>query len=133
MSKIEYDIYQIKQDEQFHGIRFEGTRFLKHAQIPIHPEHYDKIYSDKMNTDKPITGNQQLSRRISRSHLQKRVSHLGAGKGAPPENAAQGGQQTYHHFISQNRIGFHAPISRVCLSLYYYSTRIFFRKTFFFV
>lgn len=71
MSKIEYDIYQIKQDEQFHGIRFEGTRFLKHAQIPIHPDHYDKIYSDKMNTDKPVTGNKTATSDVLESIYEK--------------------------------------------------------------
>lgn len=71
MSKIEYDIYQIKQGEQFHGIRFEGTRFLKHAQIPIHPDHYDKIYSDKMNTDKPVTGNKAATSDVLESIYEK--------------------------------------------------------------
>lgn len=71
MNKIDYDIYQIKKGEQFHGIRFEGTRFLKHAQIPIHPDHYDKVYSSSISSDHPVTGNKGATSEVLESIYEK--------------------------------------------------------------
>lgn len=71
MYKIDYDIYQIKKGEQFHGIRFEGTRFLKHAQIPIHPDHYDKVYSSSMKSHEPVIGNKGATSEVLESIYEK--------------------------------------------------------------
>lgn len=51
MNKIDYELYQIKNGEEHRDYRFSSLRMLKHLQLQVNQQHYEKVYSGNVESN----------------------------------------------------------------------------------
>ncbi len=91
-----FAIYQVKEGEQYRDLRFERFDLLQKSGIPVKPENYDLVYTNKL--DYPGNAIEKLQYLFDTFNLEHPEDYHGRSASVSDIIALkQGGQVSYHY------------------------------------